>query len=138
MITDKNCLKTDKRWSKHSIIVSFLRQMYGLRKYSLLDELKMTIWSIHNRLITTWTYLTKMCASEATIMNWNVQGIHTFFQFSIKTFFICVLLQIWGYYSFRLTYRITCSWHQKTNSPIIQFSNLKCCIKSKEPFKTSF
>ena len=25
---------------------------------------------------------------------------------------------------------ITCSWHQKTNSPILQFTNLKCCIKA--------
>ena len=33
---------------------------------------------------------------------------------------------------------ITCSWHQKTNSPILHFTNLKCCIKAKEPFKTPF
>ena len=33
---------------------------------------------------------------------------------------------------------LTCSWHQKTNSPIPQFTNLKCCIKAKEPFKTPF
>ena len=33
---------------------------------------------------------------------------------------------------------ITCSWHQKTNSPILQLTNLKCCIKAKEPFKTPF
>ena len=25
-----------------------------------------------------------------------------------------------------------------SNSPIVQFSNLKCCIKAKEPFKTPF
>ena len=33
---------------------------------------------------------------------------------------------------------LSCSWHQKTNSPILQFTNLKCCIKAKEPFKTPF
>ena len=26
----------------------------------------------------------------------------------------------------------------KTNSPIIQFTNLKCCTEAKEPFKTPF
>ena len=35
-------------------------------------------------------------------------------------------------------HQITCSWHQKTNSPVLQFTNLKCCIKGKEPFKTPF
>ena len=25
-----------------------------------------------------------------------------------------------------------------SNCPIVQFSNLKCCIKAKEPFKTPF
>ena len=25
-----------------------------------------------------------------------------------------------------------------SNSPIVQFSNLKCCIKAKEPYKTTF
>ena len=33
---------------------------------------------------------------------------------------------------------LTCSWHQKLNSPILQFSNLKCYIKAKEPYKTHF
>ena len=36
---------------------------------------------------------------------------------------------------------LTCLWHQKdetTNSPIRQFTNLKCCKKAREPFKTLF
>ena len=32
--------------------------------------------------------------------------------------------------------RLTCSWHQKTKTRIIQFTNLKCCIKAREPFKS--
>ena len=31
LITDNSTIKTNYWWSKHSIIVSFLRQMYGLR-----------------------------------------------------------------------------------------------------------
>ena len=34
--------------------------------------------------------------------------------------------------------RVTCSWYQKTNSPILPLTNLKCWIKAKEPFKTPF
>ena len=33
---------------------------------------------------------------------------------------------------------ITCSWHQKTKPRIDQFTNLRCCIKAREPFKTPF
>ena len=33
---------------------------------------------------------------------------------------------------------LTCSWHQNSNSPFLQFSNLKCCIKAKESYKTPF
>ena len=33
---------------------------------------------------------------------------------------------------------ITCSWHQKTKPQIHQFTNLKCCMKSREPFKPLF
>ena len=33
---------------------------------------------------------------------------------------------------------ITCSRHQKTKPRILQFTNLKCSIKTKEPFKTPF
>ena len=33
---------------------------------------------------------------------------------------------------------LTCSWHQKTKPRINQFTNLKCCIKAREPFKTPF
>ena len=36
------------------------------------------------------------------------------------------------------TYVITCSWHQKTKPRILQFTNLKCCIKARESFKTPF
>ena len=35
-------------------------------------------------------------------------------------------------------WRLTCSWHQKTKPPILQFTNLKCCIKAREPFKPPF
>ena len=44
----------------------------------------------------------------------------------------------WRHYIFLLWHLSTCSWHQKTNSPILQFTNLKCCIKAKEPFETPF
>ena len=33
---------------------------------------------------------------------------------------------------------IICSWHQKTKPRILQFTNLKCCIKTRETFKTPF
>ena len=33
---------------------------------------------------------------------------------------------------------LTCSWHQKAKPWIHQFTNLKCCIKAREPFKTHF
>ena len=32
--------------------------------------------------------------------------------------------------------QLTCSWHQKTKPRIHQFTNLKCCRKAREPFKT--
>ena len=38
----------------------------------------------------------------------------------------------------RKSKQIICSWHQKTKPQIHQFTNLKCCIKAKEPFKTPF
>ena len=31
---------------------------------------------------------------------------------------------------------LTCSGHQKTKPRILQFTNLKCCIQAREPFKT--
>ena len=31
---------------------------------------------------------------------------------------------------------VTCSWHQKPKPPVHQFTNLKCCIKARELFKT--
>ena len=33
---------------------------------------------------------------------------------------------------------VTCSWQQKTKLRIYKFTNLKCCIKTREPFKTPF
>ena len=33
---------------------------------------------------------------------------------------------------------ITCSWHQKTEPRILQFTDIKSCIKAREPFKTPF
>ena len=33
---------------------------------------------------------------------------------------------------------LTCSWHKKTKPRIHQFTNLKCCIKTWEPFETPF
>ena len=54
-------------------------------------------------------------------------------------------LNIFSYYqkvamslTFENNFQLTCLWHQKLNSPILQFSNLKCCIKAKEPYKTPF
>ena len=38
----------------------------------------------------------------------------------------------------RINCFVTCSWHQKTKPRILQFTNLKCCIKAKVPFKTPF
>ena len=32
----------------------------------------------------------------------------------------------------------TCSWHPKTKPRIPQFTNLKCCIKARQPFKIPF
>ena len=39
---------------------------------------------------------------------------------------------------FKINWPLTCSWYQKTKPPINQFTNLKCCIKAREPFKTAF
>ena len=33
---------------------------------------------------------------------------------------------------------VTCSWHQNTKPRILQFTNLKCCIKGRELFKIPF
>ena len=46
-----------------------------------------------------------------------------------------IILSLMGFSCYLL---ITCSWHQKTKPPIHQFTNLKCCIKAREPFKTPF
>ena len=45
---------------------------------------------------------------------------------------------LFSFDAYRFYLPVTCSWHQKSNSPILQFSNLKCYIKAKEPYKTPF
>ena len=43
LITDNSPIKTNYRWSKHPIIVSFLRQIYGL----LESDFSRLLWPIH-------------------------------------------------------------------------------------------
>ena len=52
---------------------------------------------------------------------WNKNGKN--YNFSLWSSFHCTLI---------------CSWHQKTKLQIHQFTNLKCCIKARESFKTPF
>ena len=33
---------------------------------------------------------------------------------------------------------LTCLWHQNTKPRILQFTNLKCCMKAREPFKPGY
>ena len=43
-----------------------------------------------------------------------------------------------SYTSYKVNNLFVTSKNETTNSPIHQFTNLKCCIKTREPFKTPF
>ena len=45
---------------------------------------------------------------------------------------------IWWTWQLTPTRFLTCSWHQKTKPRIHQITNLKCCMKAREPFKPHF
>jgi hypothetical protein len=43
---------------------------------------------------------------------------------------------MWHFWKKEFYNLVTCSWHHKLKPQSLQLTNLKCCIKAREPFKT--
>ena len=90
LITDNSTIKTNYRWSKHQIIVSFLRQIYGLLKL---------LWQINGWVLAAviWLYdrLTT-CFHEFFSRNFFNQILYVFYE---RSFFLENNQLCWYFYS---------------------------------------
>ena len=95
----------------------------GPKKIFTLDWSFVTItFTVHIVMDKKWFITTTKndLRSEENVKKWR-----SVILVKIVKFKLCELLAIF----------LTCFWHQKTKPPIHQLKNLKCCIKSREPFK---
>ena len=85
-------------------------------------------------LVIIWKNKSLLCLS---LPQTNKNKLHRF-EHTLPTLYLLCLLcilhtpclqHLWKFRKF-LVKLLTCSWHQKTNSPILQFTKLKCCKMS--------